>query len=51
MRRIAKFFGFCGGKRRVRQEPQVALFLAAVSAVAAVTVPLLSYLHAMEVRH
>jgi hypothetical protein len=41
-RRIAKFLGFCGGKRRIRQEPAVWLFLAAAGVVVASTVALLS---------
>lgn len=44
-RRIAKFFGFCGGKRRARQEPHVWLFLAAAGVVVAVTVSFLTFLH------
>lgn len=44
-RRIAKFFGFCGGKRRTRQEPHVWLFVAAASVVVAVTVGFLTFLH------
>ena len=44
-RRIAKFFGFCGGKRRARQEPHVWLFTAAAGLVVASTVALLTFLH------
>lgn len=44
-RRIAKFFGFCGGKRRARQEPHVWLFAATAGVVAASTVALLTFLH------
>jgi hypothetical protein len=44
-RRIAKFFGFCGGKRRVRQEPHVWLLVAATGVVVASTVALLAFLH------
>jgi hypothetical protein len=44
-RRIAQLAGFCGGARRVRQEPHVWLFLAAASVVVTVTVSLLTFLH------
>jgi hypothetical protein len=33
IRRIAKFAGFCGGRRRARQEPQVWLTAAVCAAV------------------
>jgi hypothetical protein len=44
-RRIAQLFGFCGGRRRVRQEPHVVLFVAAAGVVVTVTVSLLAFLH------
>lgn len=44
-RRIAKFLGFCGGRRRTRQEPHVWMFLAAAGVVVALAVSFLTFLH------
>jgi hypothetical protein len=44
-RRLAKLLGFCGGARRTRQEPHVALFVAAAGVVVTVTVSFLAFLH------
>lgn len=44
-RRIAKFLGFCGGRRRARQELHIRLFTAVAGAVVACTVAVLTVLH------